>query len=711
MRLRVVLLALAILCTVGPRARAAPSPEELLPIEIPLTSAISTPFAKALKSACDSIQPNEDRLPDLAQVKVRAYTPDPLVVWNARKEALAAKKTPSKAELAQLSKLKAAALESVAVLAEACSAIRGTIAFTEPHLDSIRVFAREPVGNDKLVRALILDTTATAQSGVPLAGLLPGDTVGEAVIGGLANFIYSRAKAEAMTFLASRLANLLCADDVRPFFVHVCAAFGDLDASVSIAGIGTYLAAAARKDLERLPDVALVYALHGLTDRQTQRCSDGAACEALTMARVGLAFYDDVKHGRRALDVARALHAIEFSPLQKIQGHTSIDVVTLGSQIVDAIMRQEGWHALKSGGAGEMPYYAIGTLLTLDELRGNWTLTIAHLNQFDRALLRKLATLVQRAADVRDRIQNLVTLLNQPPSSQDEDENEFEPKPQVTRVSRSDLARAASSALLVAIDAGVDVAPVLGLASSPYVHRVQAVIRLGELIASGEAPADVAIEARDLYVRVVGRPSSGTVAGVTVRVARALPIVTQLAKAESADEVATILEAAAAPVGSYRQKSKRRMVSITAFVGGAAGQEYIENEWGTPINVFAPIGLHASWPAFEGNVGLFVSLVNLGNLVSQRFDEDARTSGPGEVTTISGEPSQSIEQVFSPGVFLSTTIAGPFVFGAGVQVVPGAREVTTTTMLPSGALVSETKDRSAVQLLGFIGIDVTIFPF
>ncbi|HSS02230.1 MAG TPA: hypothetical protein VLM79_34465, partial [Kofleriaceae bacterium] len=62
-------------------------------------------------------------------------------------------------------------------------------------------------------------------------------------------------------------------------------------------------------------------------------------------------------------------------------------------------------------------------------------------------------------------------------------------------------------------------------------------------------------------------------------------------------------------------------------------------------------------------------------------------------------------------LFVTKSIAGPFNFGLGAQLVPSAREVTTTTMLDDGQMATTTRDRAAFQVLAFVGIDVTIFPF
>jgi hypothetical protein len=239
---------------------------------------------------------------------------------------------------------------------------------------------------------------------------------------------------------------------------------------------------------------------------------------------------------------------------------------------------------------------------------------------------------------------------------------------------------------------------------------MQKLARLGEMIASGEASASVALELQDLLVRVLGTSDSSQ---VSETVKGALPFVIQLAHAESADEVTKLLEAAAAPVGSYALKEKRSMVSLTAFAGATIGFEHIAGSWGEPFGVFAPVGVHVSWPAGKdgksGDWGVMLSVVNLGNLVSERLDSDLK-AGDGTMT-VSPEQSESFRSVFSPGVFVTRSIAGPFDVGAGVQVVPSERNVTTTTTDAAGTSVTETDKRAAVQLLVFVGADITIFPF
>lgn len=718
-------LVVLIICAAASAAGATPTDEEQLPIDIPASAPGSTRLALALKDACDTVAAHRQRL--LEPKASRGFTFDaaPFAAWSGPipAEDDLAKERAAAAPPRRRRELEATAIrlkqmnEAASALRDACDAIAGSQPFTAQSLESIRAFARAPDTASSQLKAFLLRSAVTEQGSLGGVSALTSGSLEAYLIQGLATFVYNRAKAEALNYLAARLKGLLCSTERKPFFKNVCVAFEDLDGSVALSAIGSYLAAAARKDVARLPDMTLVYALSSLTAQQGGATSCGAhaaACEALTDARIALAFYQEVAHGRRALDVARALHAISFTARQGAQAPRSIAAITLASQLLDAIMRQEGWH-LTAESRDELPYFAISTLLTLEELRASWSLKADWLNAKAGWLL-KLGALIRRVAEVHARIEAVIKTLQRPPEP-DEGAGAGAgagAAPAAVKLSlalsRSDLARAASSALLILLDLPI---ADLGVAVPDGVLRIRKLTHLGELLASGDAPASVTLELQDLLVRVAGDPALAGAPAIA-KVRSALPLIAQLARAESADEVTKILEAAAAPVGGHRRKTEKALISLTAFAGASIAQERIAGQsWGTPIGVFAPIGIHATWPVKRGEWGewgVMLSLLNLGNLVSERLDGDLETTNGSTTSKVASGQSESLRSVFSPGVLVTKSVAGPFNVGVGAQVVPSAREVTTTVTVDDVA-TTEVERRAALQLVFFFGVDVTIFPF
>jgi hypothetical protein len=105
--------------------------------------------------------------------------------------------------------------------------------------------------------------------------------------------------------------------------------------------------------------------------------------------------------------------------------------------------------------------------------------------------------------------------------------------------------------------------------------------------------------------------------------------------------------------------------------------------------------------------GVMLSVIDLGALVSARFKDDVHDTGMG-TTTVKAAPQVKLANVFAPGAFLNLGVFGsPFVVSIGGQVVPSAREVSTTPT--SGAATSSSA--TAIQGLVSLSLDVPLFTF
>ncbi|HSR95744.1 MAG TPA: hypothetical protein VLM79_01685, partial [Kofleriaceae bacterium] len=685
-------------CRLAGAETKRPSDAELLPIDIPASTTSTTTLADDLRDACESIAQHASTLQG-AQSAQR-FSREALRPWQAARKALASaidERVRAKADQAsvdrprpgagngeaqrlsaaadrqltaaaqmvaatektvqaatsEVDKERAAAANSTAALHEACTAIAKGTKLSPDMIASLHEFKRNPSDSVSLVKMFLDAATGIGQSpSAAFEPVAPG-SLETALINGLTNFVYQRAKAEALDYLADTLKGLLCADDRKPFFANICIAFDDVDKTVSLSAIGSFLATAARKDLERLPDVMLVYALSELTKMapgQPPTCGDQqVACEALTDARVTLAFYHDVSRGRRALDAARALHAIAFTDLQRAQAPRSIRALSVASELLDAVMRQNGWERLGKISPEQRPFFAVSVLLTLEDV-GDVALGDKALGSEWLALAFKISELAAHAGDLHKQAEaaigafqtKLAALASQPAGST---------KPSMTQTA-PDVARASASTLAALLEVSASVAPDVGIPEAPELGAAKKVEQLGEMIANGAASSTIALELSDLYLRVIGHPGPSESSKIVATVRNALPFVLQLSRAESADDVEKALEAAAAPAGAYRTKSKRGMVLITAFAGGAVGREYILHENpGYPLGLFAPVGIHASWPVSGwGNMGVMLSILNLGSLVSERLDSDLEKTSENQTSSVAPSSSDSFKKLLSPGL-------------------------------------------------------------
>jgi hypothetical protein len=219
--------------------------------------------------------------------------------------------------------------------------------------------------------------------------------------------------------------------------------------------------------------------------------------------------------------------------------------------------------------------------------------------------------------------------------------------------------------------------------------------------------ADVASRFSELFLHSDGQQQSERTIG------RLAPVVSELAAAQSAVEVQSILNNAAAPAGSYREKFQARTRSITAFAGVSVGREKndLNHEWGNTRGLFLPVGLHISWPCErscygigKGARGAFFSIIDLGPYA------EYRDTGTG----VEHENAPGLRQLFVPGAYLTWNIStaksrgslldelfyrSPFVFGLGVARAPALIDSATGQRV------------DATRIQAFFAIDVTMFPF
>jgi hypothetical protein len=187
------------------------------------------------------------------------------------------------------------------------------------------------------------------------------------------------------------------------------------------------------------------------------------------------------------------------------------------------------------------------------------------------------------------------------------------------------------------------------------------------------------------------------------------------ASAESAEDVTKALHAVAAPVGSYRVKriSGSTRFTVTSYVGAVAGYEPrlygggvdLSNEGGYVGGLAAPIGVELSRGFGGASVGLFVSVLDVGTLVSQRFDTlVAEVEGSSDEANVQGATEPRFQQVFAPGAFLTLGVSKnwPLSLGLGGQWIPDQRTIEINGV---------EQQASALRWGAFIAVDLTLFAF
>jgi hypothetical protein len=264
--------------------------------------------------------------------------------------------------------------------------------------------------------------------------------------------------------------------------------------------------------------------------------------------------------------------------------------------------------------------------------------------------------------------------------------------------------------LVQSIVEAVDI--VLAVAKSPY-PLPTGLPELIESLARGDLTA-IVTAAVTVFKTLPGAEHMSS------KVLRVLSFAAEITKAKTSDEAAAAIDAVIAPIGSYRLKRARRMVSLGGLLGLGGGVELLSNgrlragddaraSYLAPV---APVGVDVSLPLgnrFVPDAGVFVSVIDLGSLMSYRSSSDPITvmgsDGNEMQASVSNTSVVGFTQVLSPGVFLRARVGGsPIVAMFGAAFVPHARQVSDA----SGAVDFET---SAVRLSVALSVDIPFVPF
>lgn len=521
---------------------------------------------------------------------------------------------------------------------------------------------------DKQLDALELCKARSRQQisgGIKLGSFLPQD----AILQGLANVIGARLKAELALALQDRLLRRVCrsshAGTVRVAwaFESTCKLLGQLEGGESLRPPPwSVIRSAVRADLDALP---------GRIVRVVSKQTGSEVARAMALA---VDILDKVRQGRDLISVVKALRPQMTADLCKV-----VDVACFRLLVADLFVVVSG----TGSPADPRPYarIALARLKAIPALGPVW--------QTGDDAVR-----IEALIEVRALIQEVRALV---------DDGIKQP--------------ASLDAYLKQV--------------SVYLQKVAHLLRASALVVTGTedcggcvagAVADAADSAAALLVAVTERDYPTALLHLLALFDNADgaapewlldygPFLAELAASKDAASAEKIIEAAAAPVGSYRAKRDHGFtLTLSAFPGIQVGQEWLTNDdlkvgtgAASHIGLFAPIGLDLAWALpGEGSIGVFVSVLDLGALVDFRFDGEPVEAAEGDATgTAEASPQVGFGQVVSPGAYLNIGIwKTPLVLGFGAAYSPKLRKI-------NGSL--SVGEASAFQMSGYLAVDVSLF--
>jgi hypothetical protein len=498
------------------------------------------------------------------------------------------------------------------------------------------------------------------------------------VLTGLANFLVARAKAELIASFVFQLKSDLCTAEVKPVLPTTCALLASAD-PYAVPVSWSALKTAFETDLRGLPEAlinrlstgdkaeplrALVQAIALIS--QGAEPLDSVAGLRVKYAEITTSVAcDHAPYACALLVLGNAVEILAPSPLAN-QPIADPTVLELQLKIAARLLKDVGG--------------PIGVVADIE----------ARLDHY-RSLLQDL---IGRLINVRSTAMVAQRSANAVPMTATRTARAV-----ATQASFDNYARCVSNAFAIAPMAQV----VPALAQDTSTGGFDAVIdHLGlalEHARAGEyVPAFVEVQAA-LAAANLDPPAWFTKYG---------GFLTDVAAAQSPADAQAAIEAAAAPVGSWRQKrgAGRRTLWINGYVGGQLGAEWLVGAHapgGAALHggLFAPIGLEADLGFGRAwSIGVLASVLDLGALV------DIRSSSTSGAATVNNNANVGARQVFSPGAYVVVGLGLgnggiPISVGLGASLSPELRSVD----LGDGT----TRDVNALRVNGFLAVDVSIF--
>ncbi len=569
----------------------------------------------------------------------------------------------------------------------------------------------------------------------------------EKFVAGLADFVVERATEESMLFFQEELNNNLCENKVqytskklsdteninidnnrnlvKEYFENLCEVFKSQIYGFSLTSVGSYLRTAAKIDLENIPDVAFRHAYLSYKFYEKNPDDEFYAQKkqfihnnvSVNGFRVALAAYRETRRGLPALDFIRAVTMLNFCGDDE-ECENMVALMRTAAVIIHAV---EANTSLQSDNITH-GFQLAGALLTLDEqllFRKNSKprLSIVCSASKDQCLEdRELEAL---GSEISHFFPHVVEIIQQTRSAKGES-TDFQNK--IIDPKQSIIART------VALEETLTLIADITRRFNRYQHdnilkfnatpeqlselagkamKVREIFRFGSAYLTHDR-VEMAMAGLEILNSTSVSPHFDKKSMNVVKAS--IPFITELASAQSTQEVATVIQAAAAPVGSYKMKFRRKMTSFTAFAGLAIGMERYTNRQSDDASkslvrsIFVPFGLHMSIPFPENNWlarsmgitdgnkwfrsgGVFLSAIDLGTVVAWRSSD------------YDSQEKVKLMQLLSPGIYGTFHLNGPSIIGFGVSATPKLLEDESD------------RDISVMRAHFFIAVDLTLFPF
>lgn len=194
---------------------------------------------------------------------------------------------------------------------------------------------------------------------------------------------------------------------------------------------------------------------------------------------------------------------------------------------------------------------------------------------------------------------------------------------------------------------------------------------------------------------------------------RSLTFVVDASAAETPEAFAAALDSAAAPLGGWRRKTEAFTTSVAAMAGlGFGGETLLEGRArnGAYVAPLAILGLDLAGPIVRSStrpssLGLFVSVIDVGQLASQRVLGDRQDEIAADEEGVEEKPKVGVAQVLSPGLFLRLGVARtPITVLAGASFAPDLRRAKDES-------AGSKFDAWVVHYGVGLAVDVTLFAF
>jgi hypothetical protein len=491
-----------------------------------------------------------------------------------------------------------------------------------------------------------------AQTEIPLSSFE------ERLLIGLTDFVVDRAKQEARLYLQDEFTGKFCKEDAnQDVFTQTCAVLDQLkDANFSMAGASTLLRTAIREDLRSYP---VTY----FEQRYKNKGANDAEKTKWLHIKIAAALYRESRGSRDMSEI--------------IGGLAKLDSKIICPQENDELCKK----VLETAKNSAKKYWLLS-----ENLRQLRKLVGQNFDDNDKVLRFALVGALNDGqwnnakwddakSQEAERLFDFVSLLDKIQGY----------RTQIESLQKKEIPNlnAERSYRFSAAMAGINV--LLAIADD---KQLNAALQN----TSGLAKAIIDEDYARLIIEISAIENSET----KVHANKYLPLMVELASAKSSEEMQKVFELIAAPVGSYREKFKSNLTTITGLAGIAITQEQLAMS-GAPsqpvsYQPFLPVGLQHTWKFNEctGVPGLFVSLVDLGAFAVSR-------QGGG---TVSNSSNAGWGQVFSPGIYFTYNLpAQPIVVGIGASRTP--QLVTTNT----GDQITSNR------IQAFLAIDLTLFSF